>query len=256
MQGKVGLKPKVVHWLYVAIVQATISFASLVLWHGCQKASAKKRLSKVKKLAYLLIMGAIHMNPTGAIEALTGHPQLELVIQGEARSMTHHLWSVGCWSYLHPSQGQSCILTRLQKSDAIFNMGVDIMKMVFNLEPKYRVTMLTREEWTTGSGTPPAFKGLVWFTDGSRTVEGTGDGVYGQSVDRRLSISLGKYATVLQVEVYVILASVHETETQDRPKKYVSICSDGQAALKLLQAAKTTSPLLRQCQKAMNVIST
>ena len=93
------------------------------------------------------------------------------------------------------------------------------MKTVFNLEPKYRVTTLTREEWTTGPGTPAAFKGLVWFTDGSRTVEGTGDGVYGQSVDRRLSISLGKYATVLQVEVYVILASVHETETQDQPEK-------------------------------------
>jgi hypothetical protein len=49
-------------------------------------------------------------------------------------------------------------------------------------------------------------KGLVWFMDGSRT----GAGVYGQSVNRRLSISLGKHATVLQEEVYAILASVFE----------------------------------------------
>jgi hypothetical protein len=27
---------------------------------------------------------------------------------------------------------------------------------------------LTREDWTTGSGTPPIVKGHVWFTDGSR----------------------------------------------------------------------------------------
>jgi hypothetical protein len=53
------------------------------------------------------------------------------------------------------------------------------MKQVFYLEPKYRVTMLTREEWTSGPGTPPAVKGFVWFTDGSRTAEGTGDGVLG-----------------------------------------------------------------------------
>jgi len=53
-------------------------------------------------------------------------------------------------------------------------------------------------------------KGLVWFTDGSRTVEGTGTGVYGQSVNRRLSISLGKLATVFQEEVYAILACVYE----------------------------------------------
>ena len=36
----------------------------------------------------------------------------------------------------------------------------------------------------------------------------------------------------------MILASVHETETKDRPEKHVSICSDSQAALKALQAAK------------------
>jgi len=58
-------------------------------------------------------------------------------------------------------------------------MRVDVMKPVFNLEPKYRVTMLTREEWTRGPEVPPMVKGLVWYMDGSRTVEGTGAGVYG-----------------------------------------------------------------------------
>jgi hypothetical protein len=42
-----GLRPKVVHWLYVAIVRPTISFESFVWCHGCQTASAKKKLSKV-----------------------------------------------------------------------------------------------------------------------------------------------------------------------------------------------------------------
>jgi hypothetical protein len=93
------------------------------------------------------------------------------------------------------------------------------MKPVFNLEPKYRVTMLTREEWIRGPGTPPVVKGLVWCTHGSRTAEGTGAGFYGQSVNRRLSISLGKHATVFQAEVYAILACVHEIETQHWPEK-------------------------------------
>jgi hypothetical protein len=67
-------------------------------------------------------------------------------------------------------------------------MGVDVMRPVFNLEPKYRVTALNREEWTRETGTPPTVKGLVWLSDGSRTVEGTGAGIYGQSLGRRLSI--------------------------------------------------------------------
>jgi hypothetical protein len=70
------------------------------------------------------------------------------------------------------------------------------MKPVFNLEPKYRVTMLAREKWTRGPGTPPAVKELICFTDGSRTAEGTRTGVYGRSINRRLSIPLGKHARV------------------------------------------------------------
>ena len=40
-----------------------------------------------------------------------------------------------------------------------------------------------------------------WVQDG----EGTGTGVYGQSVGRRRSISLGRYATVFQTEIYATL---------------------------------------------------
>ena len=86
-------------------------------------------------------------------------------------------------------------------------MGVDVMRPAYNFEPQYRVTLLTREDWTKATGAPPAVKGLVWFTDGSRM---GGAGVYGQSVGRRLRFSLGGYATVFQAEFYVILACVYE----------------------------------------------
>jgi len=115
----------------------------------------------------------IRATPTGAMEALTGLPPLDLVIQGEVRSAAHCLWSLGCWSYLQYSLGHSGILMQLQRLDPIFNMGVDVMRPTFNCEPKYRVTILTREKWTRGSWTP-VVKGLVWFMDWSRTTEGTG----------------------------------------------------------------------------------
>jgi hypothetical protein len=156
-----GLRPKVVHWLYVDIVRPTISFASLVWWPGCQTTSTKNKLSKVQRLSCLGITGAFRTTPTGAMEALVGLRPLDLVIQGEARSAAHRLWSLGCRSYLHPQQGLSCILTRLQKSDAIFNMRVDVMNPVYNLEPIYGVTMLAREEWTRSPRTPSVIKGLV-----------------------------------------------------------------------------------------------
>ena len=103
----------------------------------------------------------------------------------------------------HPNQGHSSILMRLQQSDPTFNMGVDIIKPAFNSEPKYRVTMLTREDWAKGTGGPPAVKGLVWFTEGSK-MEQTRAGVYGQSVGRMFRFSLGRYVTVFQVNIYML----------------------------------------------------
>jgi len=66
-------------------------------------------------------------------------------------------------------------------------------------------------------------------------MEGTRAGVYWHSVGRRPSITLGKYTTVFQAEVYAVFACVYEIQTQIRPEKYVSICSDCWAVLKVLQ---------------------
>jgi hypothetical protein len=65
----------------------------------------------------------------------------------------------------------------------------------------------------------PVVKGLVWFTDGPRRMEGTGTGVNGQSSGRRLSISLGKHPKIFQTELYAILACVYEIQTNARTGK-------------------------------------
>ena len=73
---------------------------------------------------------------------------------------------------------------------------------------------------------------------------------------RRLRISLGKYATVLQAEICAILSCAYEIQMNVRPEKCVSICSDSQVALKALQATKTMSPLVQQCLKVLDDMST
>ena len=133
----------------------------LVWWPGCQTASAKKRLSRIQRLACLGITGAMRTTLTSALEVLTCLPPLDLVVQGEARSAAHRLWSLRCWSYLHPNGGHSTILTWLQKSDPTFSMGNDIMRPAYNFEPTYRVITLIREVWTKGSRSLHAVNGLV-----------------------------------------------------------------------------------------------
>jgi hypothetical protein len=56
---------------------------------------------------------------------------------------------------------------------------------------------------------------------GLRMKEGTGARVHGQSVERRLSISLGMSATVFQAEINAILACAYEIQINVRQEKYV-----------------------------------
>jgi hypothetical protein len=58
--------------------------------------------NRVQRLTCLEITGAMR-TAAGAVEALTGLPPLELVIQGEARSAAHRPMVFGIWSYLHLS---------------------------------------------------------------------------------------------------------------------------------------------------------
>jgi ribonuclease HI len=61
---------------------------------------------------------------------------------------------------------------------------------------------------------------------------------------------------VFQAEVIAILACANDIQSHGIPEKHVSIFSDSLAALKALGAVRTTSPLVHQCQEALNGIST
>jgi hypothetical protein len=84
---------------------------------------------------------------------------------------------------------------------------------------------------------------------------GEGAGVYLQSVGRSFSLPLGRHATVFQTEVLAILACAHDIKIHGTTEKHESICSDILAALKALEAVRTMSPFVPQCQEALNDIS-
>jgi hypothetical protein len=75
-------------------------------------------------------------------------------------------------------------------------------------------------------------------------------------VGKRLSISLGRYATDFQAETYAFLVCAHEIQLHGRSQKYESMYSDSQSVLNALQATRTTFALVQPCQKASNNIFT
>lgn len=79
-----GLKPKMIHWIYLTIVRPRISYASLVWWPKTNEKSAQKKLGRLQRLATLSITGAMNSTPSISLDALLYLIPLHQFIQLEA----------------------------------------------------------------------------------------------------------------------------------------------------------------------------
>jgi hypothetical protein len=68
--------------------------------------------------------------------------------------------------------------------------------------------------------------------------------VYGYGTRQKLSFSLGKYTTVFQAKVYVIIACAVENLDRNYRNRNIYILSDSQAAIKALDSYQINSKLV------------
>ena len=71
-----GITPKIVHWIYVAIIRPMLTLVAIVWWSRVELGVAKTMLGKLQRLACLAITGAIRTTPTAAMEILIGLPSV------------------------------------------------------------------------------------------------------------------------------------------------------------------------------------
>jgi hypothetical protein len=72
----------------------------------------------------------------------------------------------------------------------------------------FSVQLPNKREWQNGNSDNE--RGLVWYTDASKTSEGTGAGVYKWGSIKGHSFSLGLQTIVFQVEIHAIKACILE----------------------------------------------
>ena len=74
-----GLQPKVVHWLYTAVVRLIVLYVICVWWTALNKKSYLNSLMKVQRQADLCISGALKTTPSVALDILLNFPSLDIV---------------------------------------------------------------------------------------------------------------------------------------------------------------------------------
>jgi ribonuclease HI len=128
-------------------------------------------------------------------------------------------------------------------------MRSDYTFPIYHYSKTFKV-ITDRDYWRTKDPVFPE-DALIWFTDSSRADSGMGSGICGLRPNSSLSFPLGKFATVLQTEIYAILQCACENIRRAYKHKRTLIYSDNQAALKELSSPKVASRLVAECLTAL-----
>ncbi|KAH8274142.1 hypothetical protein KR044_011969, partial [Drosophila immigrans] len=75
---------------------------------------------------------------------------------------------------------------------------------------------------------------LSIYTDGSKTIEGTGSGVFSEDLATKLSFRLPDWCSVFQAEIYAVWQATKLVRTLGGSPRDVSIYVDSQSAIKAL----------------------
>lgn len=245
-----GLNPKMTLWLYTRVVRPMIAYGAIVWWNKTRQSGVARQLSCVQRLACLATTGAMRTTPTAAMEVLLNLPPLHIFIQKEARSIRYRLLQ-GHAPISQQHGSDHLKLYEELRADPLLGMHSDSMIPRYSYEKNFKVQIPGREAWEEG---PPVRAELALYTDGSKTEEGVGAGIYEAQSKTKISLSLGKYATVFQAEIIAIEHCAVEILNRGIRKKKVAIYSDSQAALQAIDSCRVDSRLVWDCLEALTSI--
>ena len=84
-----GLTPRMLHWLYTAVVKPVFLHGAVVWWGRTRQKTALDKLLHTQRLACRGIIGAMQTTPSMALEMLLNLPPLHLEVKGAAATATY-----------------------------------------------------------------------------------------------------------------------------------------------------------------------
>lgn len=245
-----GLRPKMLYYLYTTVVRPALSYACQVWWPKVKQAGARLELQRIQRLPCISITGAFRTTPTVALERLLNLPPLDIFIEGEARNSSYRLlWIGNNYTNNWFENGHSRILHDLKRDDFL-GMPSDLMIPKFNFDIPFSTKIPSLEEWMNPN--QHFLNGdVVWFTDGSKNVNGLGAGIFCENPRKEIFVSLGRFSTVFQAEIFAIELCARECLETGYSGKKILICSDSQAAIKALVSYRVSSKLVWNCLETL-----
>lgn len=247
---KWGLRPKMLYWIYSAIVKPRITYASLIWWPKTMQRTALQRLDKLQRIAIASITGAMRSSPSKALEALLNMLPLHQYIKLDAMKSALRIRRMKDL-FEGDLKNHLSILKEIHLSPLIIN-NEDFMPKVHEFNHQFNVIQTTRDDWSTG-GLFIRPGSIVFYTDGSKQDDQVGAGITGPGIN--CSVAMGRWSTVFQAEIYAILHCVEICLKRKYKNANICIFSDSQAALNALKSMVYTSKIVWECYNKLQQLS-
>ena len=148
----------------------------------------------------------------------------------------------------HPStKGHAVILRELLQVANLrdVDLSTDYTPKSLSFDRTTEIVLPDRDAWANGI----PFQGPAIYTDGSKSEEGTGSGVFIEFLNIKESFKLLDNCSVFQTEVYAIQRALLTVSQLDQlPAQPITIFVDIQAALKAIGSNYVKSRLVSSCR--------
>lgn len=113
--------------------------------------------------------------------------------------------------------------------------------------------MNNKETWNVNELNLIPDDATIYYTDGSRTSDGSGSGVFNNN--HKEHAALGKYATITQAEIFAIELCARNIIKEKHDRKKIYILTDSTTAIKILSKNIITSKLALNCLSTLKQCS-
>lgn len=192
-----GITPKTMLWLYTTVVRPSLTYANIVWWPRTELYTIQNELQKFQRTATLAATGCMRTTPSAALEIILGIPPLHTFIKQEAAMSALRLQSSNQWK--HNMGKHTKVLDIYEKVYPPLRWLNDKICKTHIIEKHYNIN-LTDEDEIEATNRSETTQIHTVYTDGSKSKEGAGAGVFCPTLNIKTNHHLGQNALALQLE--------------------------------------------------------
>ena len=254
-----GIKPSMMKWIYTAMIRPIMSYAC-VSWAGSlNKKYLVRKLTKVQRLACLMISSAFPGTPTGALEILLNITPIEEFLSAEAVRGSYRITVSGLW-HVNPigsfgkTKSHVDVCNEARKFLPLMQMPADRIKKTKVFERNFECQIMDKKNAIRFESVLNQSTVKV-YTDGSKLNGRVGAGFYAEypnNSPKQAFFHLGIYSTVFQAEVLAISEVAKNLLLDKMHNQSIVVLVDSPAAIKALIKCTVTSITVLNCIRNLN----